>query len=194
MKINIIDQKKNLRIKQSIIRKNLFNKIKNSFNIKIFDEFFKKINLENIRVVSSFKSINSEISTEDLNFLILKKNKILCLPVIIDKEGPLTFKKFNNNIELIEGYMNIKEPPVQNEILNPDLIFVPCLAFDNNGFRLGYGGGYYDKTLSQYKKNNINFISVGFAFDDQKVDNVPTDKFDIKLDYVITEKKIYSFQ
>jgi len=194
MKINIIDQKKNLRIKQSIIRKNLFNKIKNSFNIKIFDEFFKKINFDNIRVVSSFKSINSEISTEDLNFLILKKNKILCLPVIIDKEGPLTFKKFNDNIELIEGYMNIKEPPVQNEILNPDLIFVPCLAFDNNGFRLGYGGGYYDKTLSQYKKNNINFISVGFAFDDQKVDNVPTDKFDIKLDYVITEKKIYSFQ
>ena len=193
MKINILDQKKNLRIKQSIIRKNLFNKIKNSFNIKIFDEFFKKINLENIRVVSSFKSINSEISTEDLNFLILKKNKILCLPVIIDKEGPLTFRKFNNNKELIEGYMNIKEPPKQNEILNPDLIFVPCLAFDNNGFRLGYGGGYYDKTLSQYKKNNINFISVGFAFDDQKVNNVPTDKFDIKLDYVITEKKIYSF-
>ena len=193
MKINIIDQKKNLRIKQSIIRKNLFNKIKNSFNIKIFDEFFKKINLENIRVVSSFKSINSEISTEDLNSLMLKKNKILCLPVITDKESPLTFRKFNNNKELIEGYMNIKEPPVQNEILNPDLIFVPCLAFDNNGFRLGYGGGYYDKTLSQYKKNNINFISVGFAFDDQKVNNVPTDKFDIKLDYVITEKKIYSF-
>ena len=96
MKINILDQKKNLRIKQSIIRKNLFNKIKNSFNIKIFDEFFKKINFESIRVVSSFKSINSEISTEDLNFLILKKNKILCLPVIIDKEGPLTFRKFNN--------------------------------------------------------------------------------------------------
>ena len=89
--------------------------------------------------------------------------------------------------------MNIKEPPKLNEILYPELIFVPCLAFDNNGFRLGYGGGYYDKTLSQYKKNNINFISVGFAFDDQKVNNVPTDKFDIKLDYVITEKKIYTF-
>ena len=193
MKTNILDQKKSLRIKQSIIRKNLSKKIKNSFNIKIFDEFFKKINFESIRVVSSFKSINSEISTEDLNVFILKKNKVLCLPVITDKEGPLTFRKFNNNEELVDGYMNIKEPPVLNEILNPDLIFVPCLAFDNNGFRLGYGGGYYDKTLSQYKKNNINFISVGFAFDDQKVNNVPTDKFDIKLDYVITEKKIYSF-
>ena len=193
MKTNILDQKKSLRIKQSIIRKNLSKKIKNSFNIKIFDEFFKKINFESIRVVSTFKSINSEISTEDLNALILKKNKILCLPVITEKENPMIFRKFNNNKELMDGYMNIKEPPVQNEILNPDLIFVPCLAFDNNGFRLGYGGGYYDKTLSQYKKNNINFISVGFAFDDQKVNNVPIDKFDIKLDYVITEKKIYSF-
>jgi len=193
MKTNILDQKKSLRIKQSIIRKNLSKKIKNSFNIKIFDEFFKKINFESIRVVSSFKSTNSEISTEDLNYLILKKNKILCLPVITDKEGPLIFRKFKNNNELMKGYMNILEPPVQNEILNPELIFVPCLAFDNKGSRLGYGGGYYDKTLSLYKKNNINFISVGFAFDDQKVNNVPTDKFDIKLDYVITEKKIYSF-
>ena len=193
MKISIFDQKKNLRIKQSIIRKNLSYNIKNSFNVKIFNEFCEKINFESIKVVSSFKSINTEISTEDLNSLILNKNKILCLPVIIDKDGPLTFKKFNNNEELINGYMNIKEPPIQNKILNPELIFVPCLAFDHNGFRLGYGGGYYDKTLSQYKKNNINFISVGFAFDDQNVSNVPRDKFDIKLDYVITEKKIYSF-
>ena len=191
MKINILDQKKNLRIKQSIIRKNLFNKIKNSFNIKIFDEFFKKINLENIRVVSSFKSINSEISTEDLNFLILKKNKILCLPVIIDKDGPLTFRKFNNNKELIEGYMNIKEPPKLNEILYPELIFVPCLAFDNNGFRLGYGGGYYDKTISYFSSIGHNFITVGFAYDEQKVGEVVHDNLDQKLNYILTEKKLY---
>ena len=89
--------------------------------------------------------------------------------------------------------MKIKEPDHTNEILVPDLLFVPCLAYDKHGFRLGYGGGYYDRTFTHLKKNKVKFISVGYAFDDQKVTKVPKDKFDIKLDYVITEKKIYSF-
>ena len=63
------------------------------------------------------------------------------------------------------------------------------LAFDNYGFRLGYGGGYYDKTFS-YLKNNKKKSSVGYAFDNQKVNKVPKDEFDIKLDYVITEKNL----
>ena len=75
----------------------------------------------------------------------------------------------------------------------PEILFIPCLAFDDFGYRLGYGGGYYDRTLENLKKNNQKFLSIGYAFDGQKVSQVPIDKFDIKLDYVITEKKIYSF-
>ena len=89
--------------------------------------------------------------------------------------------------------MQIKEPPLKNKILIPEVLFVPCLAFDNFGYRLGYGGGYYDRTLSFLQKNKKKFISIGYAFDDQKVFKLPKDKFDIKLDYVITEKKIYTF-
>ena len=53
---------------------------------------------------------------------------------------------------MIEGFMKIKEPPVDSKILIPDLLFIPCLAYDHSGFRLGYGGGYYDRTLSFLKK------------------------------------------
>ena len=94
---------------------------------------------------------------------------------------------------MIDGFMNIKEPVSTSKILIPDLLFIPCLAFDSYGYRLGYGGGYYDKTLSHLKKNKKNFLSVGYAFDAQKVQEVPKENFDIKLDYVITEKEIYSF-
>ena len=128
-----------------------------------------------------------------MNNFVLEKNKKLCLPVVTKKDNYLIFREFLSNQKMIEGFMKIKEPANTNKILIPDLLFIPCLAFDNSGFRLGYGGGYYDKTLNHLTKIEKKFLSVGYAFDGQKVSEVPKDEFDIKLDYVITEKKIYSF-
>ena len=190
---NLLDKKKEFRKKQIAIRKKLFSNINKVFDEYLFEELFKKINFETTNIVSSFISINTEICTSELNNYLLKKNKILCLPTILKKDYHLVFRNFINNDDLIEGFMKIKEPPNNSEIVIPELIFVPCLAFDNFGFRLGYGGGYYDRTFSFLKNNKRKFISVGYAFDGQKVTEVPKDKFDIKLDYVITEKKIYSF-
>ena len=90
--------------------------------------------------------------------------------------------------------MNIKEPPVQNEILNPDLIFVPCLAFDNYGFRLGYGGGYYDKYLNKYLRKNKNLLTIGVAFSFQEHNKLPISNSDIKLNYVLTEKGLVQWE
>jgi len=193
MNNNIIDEKKELRRRQLIVRKNLFSNISKVFDIKLFENLFQNISFENVEVVSSFNSINTEINTNDLNNYILSKNKILCFPAIIKKDDYLIFRKFTNHNDMYQGSMRIKEPQVTNEVLLPNLLFVPCLAYDSFGFRLGYGGGYYDRTLSYYKSIKQKFITVGYAFDDQKVHEVPKDKFDIKLDYVITEKTIYSF-
>ena len=193
MKINLKNKKKEFRKNQLLLRKDLFSTVTKVFDKYLFEEFFNYINFDNTNVVSSFVSINTEINTDELNNYILKKNKKLCLPVILKKDDHLLFKQFNINQEMIEGFKKIKEPPYSNKILVPDLLFIPCLAYDTKGFRLGYGGGYYDRTLSYLKNNKINFISVGYAFDGQKVPEVPKDKFDIKLDYVITEKNYYSF-
>ena len=71
----------------------------------------------------------------------------------------------------------------------PDIILVPLLAFDERLYRLGYGGGYYDRYIEKaYKKKP--FIKVGLALSVQKIDNVPTTKYDKKLDYIVTEKYI----
>ncbi len=195
MKNNIfLPSKKEIRKKQFVIRKKLFSSSTDTFNQKIFDKFFKKINFENVNIISSFNSINTEINTSELNNFILKNNKILCLPVVSRKDHHLIFRKFTSEEEMVNGFMNIKEPQSSNEVLIPNVLFVPCLAFDIYGFRLGYGGGYYDRTLNHFKKKNYEFISVGYAFEGQKVSQVPKDEFDIKLDYVITEKKIYTFK
>ena len=193
MTSNIFIKKKELRKNQLKKRKELFLKIKNQFNKNLFDELFDILNFPNINVISSFISINSEINTFELNKYILKQGKVLCLPVILKKNSHLLFRKFTQNLKLIEGFMKIKEPPINSDILIPELLFVPCLAYDKLGYRLGYGGGYYDKTFSYLNKKKKTFISVGYAFDEQKVDELPKDKFDIKLDYVITEKKLHSF-
>ncbi len=193
MTIDIFNKKKDFRKKQFSLRKNLFSNVTEVFNQNLFEKFFKFINFDSIDIVSSFISINTEIDTKKLNDYILAKNKKLCLPVILKKDDNLLFRNFDNNMILENGFMNINEPPKSSQVLTPELLFVPCLAFDKSGFRLGYGGGYYDRTFSHLKKNKKKFISVGYAFDDQKVIEVPKDKFDIKLDYVITEKKFYSF-
>ncbi len=193
MNNNLSYQKKEFRKKQFRKRKKLYNSVKKKFDVNLFNDFFKKINFNSINIISSFISINTEINTDELNNYIIKKNKKLCLPVVLKQDTHLIFRSYNNNQNMIEGFMKIKEPPKSNEILIPQLIFVPCLAFDDFGFRLGYGGGFYDRTFSYLKNKKRKFISVGYAFDGQKVLKVPKDKFDIKLDYVITEKKIYSF-
>ena len=193
MKNSLLEKKNILRKKQFTLRKKLYFSIKKSFNEKLFFDLFKKIGFEKYNIISSFISINSEINTKELNNYIIKKNKILCLPVVLNKDENLIFRKFTNNKEMIKGFMNIDEPIDKNEIVTPEILFVPCLAFDILGFRLGYGGGYYDRTFSYLKNHNKKFISVGYAFDGQKISKVPKDKFDIKLDYVITEKNIYSF-
>ncbi len=193
MKSELLEKKNKLRKFFFNERKKLFSSTYEIFDEALFEKLFQIVNSNNINFISSFISIKTEINTTQLNNYILKKNKTLCFPVVLKKDQHLIFRKFTDETNLVEGFMNIKEPPIKNPIIIPELLFVPCLSFDTCGFRLGYGGGYYDRTFKYLKKNNNKYISVGYAFDGQKVSELPKDKFDIKLDYVITEKKIYSF-
>ena len=86
-----------------------------------------------------------------------------------------------------------RAPINENKEIIPQLFFVPCLGFDLKGYRIGYGGGFYDKTFEKLKKLNLSFNTVGFAYDDQKHNELPIEKFDYKLDFVLTEKQLYTF-
>ena len=189
--LNEIDLlKKEQRIKLSKKRINLKE------TISVDKDFFKESIItykwfQESKIIASFFSIKSEISTDILNEFIQKQGKILCLPIIDQNDkSRLFFKSYRQGDDTIIGEHNIKEPNSTN-IYIPDLIFTPCLAFDLNGFRLGYGGGYYDKTISFLKSIGHKFLTVGLAFDDQKVDKVFHNHLDQKLNYILTEKRIY---
>ena len=186
-------KKKNLR---KILVQKRYSIKKNSkleFSLKQFNKLVKYINFDKINYVASFISIRSEISTTQLNERILGLRKNLLFPVIEKDSDELVFKKYNTNKALKPGKFSIPEPAHDSETITPQLLFVPCLGFDLKGYRIGYGGGFYDKTFAKYKKLKHKFYSIGFAFDDQKQSIIPKEDFDYKLDFVLTEKQLYVF-
>ena len=188
-----LNQKKNLR-KILTEKRNLIKKNTNlEFNIEAFNQLTEQIKFNAIDCIGSFMSIRSEISTKQLNTTILEMKKKLAFPTIEKNLETLTFKTTNSHKSFKMGKFNIPEPTNNNNEIIPQLFFVPCLGFDLEGFRIGYGGGFYDKTFAKLKQLNLVFYTVGFAYDDQKQNKLPVEKFDYKLDFVLTEKQLYTF-
>ena len=189
----IVKKKKDLRNKlierRSLLKKNTTRE----FNKEAFNKLTEKIELNKVDCVGSFMSIRSEISTNLLNRAILDMNKKLAFPLIEKNAETLIFKTTSSDKSFKLGKFNIPEPTNNNKEIIPQLFFVPCLGFDLKGYRIGYGGGFYDKTFEKLKKLKLLFYTVGFAYDEQKQNKLPIEKFDYKLDFVLTEKQLYTF-
>ena len=188
----LIDKEKEKQRKLSSVKREKIHQInlKKKYNLSKQLEKIKSFNSSNI--VATFISIKTEINTEELNFFLRKTKKNICLPVIQDNNS-LIFRRFDESTKLNKVKYGLMEPNIESEKLLPDLILTPCLAFDKKGYRLGYGGGYYDRFFYDMKKINHNFISVLVAYEDQLIENILHDNYDQKIDYAITEKKIYNF-
>lgn len=115
------------------------------------------------------------------------------LPAVIGRKEPLQFRKWKPGDNLVVSRFGVLEPPVRHTIVTPDIIVTPLLAFDSTGYRLGFGGGFYDRTIAELRKLS-DFYAVGAAFEGQEIDNVPHDKFDQRLDAIVTEKRVHQFR
>jgi 5-formyltetrahydrofolate cyclo-ligase len=103
---------------------------------------------------------------------------------------PLIFRAYSPGDRLVLGARNIDEPATGAEELTPDIVLVPLLAFNRSRARLGYGGGYYDRTLHNLRKNK-KILGLGIAFSGQEVIEIPTNPFDAPLDKIITEDAVF---
>ena len=185
------DLKKDYQRQKSKLKRNILNKKNLEAPITLEKNLLELKNFIKYKIIASYLSTNSELSTKFLNKFLLNNKKILCLPVVKHNSKILSFKKYNLNSKLVKGKFGIFEPVKSGKNLLPEIILTPCLAFDMTGFRLGYGGGYYDKTITYLKKKKHKFISIAIAFDDQKVKNVIHNNYDQRIDYILTEKKLY---
>jgi 5-formyltetrahydrofolate cyclo-ligase len=109
----------------------------------------------------------------------------LSLPVMEGKGRPLIFRAWTPGDPLAEVTWGIREPLPAAPVVEPDVVLVPLLAFDHAGHRLGYGGGFYDRTLERLRAAKP-VVAIGLAYDEQRVDSVPHHDYDQRLDWVLT--------
>ena len=147
------------------------------------------LNNMNSDYVGSYIDYNSELSTNALHKYLIERNFNICLPKIDYQTNEINFFKYSTGTKLIKNKYNILEPEVTNEIIFPKLVLVPLLAFNESGFRLGYGGGFYDKYFSSQEEKDIIKVGLGFSF--QKANEIPIENHDQKLDWILTESYLY---
>ena len=107
------------------------------------------------------------------------------VPVIIDAAQPLRFSRWSPDANLVSGPFGAQIPQIE-DFFDPEIVIVPLLAFDRRGGRLGYGGGFYDRTLDQLRARRAT-LAIGFAFAGQEVDVLPLEPTDQALDMIVTE-------
>ena len=140
-------------------------------------------------VVFCYASLDDEISTDLLMKKVLADGKTLALPYCVDDKGNMDFYYVESFDDLVSGMFGVREPNINKcelaECPENAIIIVPAMCFDEKGYRLGYGKGYYDR----YLQNNT-LISVGLCYNSLVKKEIPHDSFDIPVDYIVTESQI----
>ena len=165
-------------------KKNSYKKLK-IYPEQIF-EFFKKQKI-NFKSIGGYYPCNHEI--DDLMILnFLRKKKVNIFLPKISRNNQMDFFEWTNKDPLKINKYGIAEP-ISKRKFYPNVIFVPLVAYDKNLNRLGYGGGFYDRYIEKIVKIK-KIIKIGLAFSYQELKEIPVNKLDKKLDFVMTEKEI----
>ena len=185
-------------LKQEILekRKSITREEIKGKSAKINENFYSLDEFKEAKNVMLYVSFNNEVSTiEIIKELLIKKGKNVIVPYVLKNNPILQLSELKNFNELEPKTFGILEPKDSYvrgfSYKNIDLIILPGVAFDQNGHRIGYGYGYYDRFL---KKLSKNVVKVGFAFDFQLVEKIPEERHDVPVDIVVTEERILRVQ
>jgi 5-formyltetrahydrofolate cyclo-ligase len=138
------------------------------------------------QIVSGFHPFRSELDCRPLLSALGEAGCATALPIIVASDQPLAFRQWTPGEMLELGVWNIPVPLASAETLVPDILLVPLLGFDRAGYRVGYGGGYYDRTIAALRTVK-EITAIGLAFSVQEIDEVPREAHDMALDCVLTE-------
>lgn len=138
----------------------------------------------NAKIIGAYHSVGSEVRTQGIIQEILNAGKELALPKV--ERNDLVFKKISNMSDLEIGNFSVMEPKERCEAAKKiDVIIVPAIALTREGYRLGYGFGYYDRYLHNKRSKKI-----ALSFSKQVVKSIPHDNHDIKVDAIVTEDEV----
>lgn len=149
--------------------------------------FLSAIDIPEDAIVSLYFPMRDELDTEPLAAALIEKNIVVALPVVARKKQPLQFRRYQPGDDLVDGSYGELVPAETAPMVTPSILVVPLLAFTRDGGRLGYGGGYYDRTLAALREDGAP-LAVGYAYGAQEVDALPLSRLDQPLDWVVTER------
>ncbi len=190
--------KKSLRAKLLRTRDSIPPELKARKETAIIKRLFALDVFQKAKSLLLYASFRSEVDTTGCLSDIIKLGKRLILPAVDSGRRELTLYEVQDISELTPGYMEIPEPGIRENrqvtLGDIDLIIVPGAGFDSEGNRLGYGGGYYDRLLGnesgQGLKTGRRIMTIALAFEEQIIEKIPAEPHDIRVDMIITDKRL----
>jgi 5-formyltetrahydrofolate cyclo-ligase len=156
---------------------------------QVADLFFAALPVPRSAAISGYWPIREELDPRPLMHRLYEAGHGCGLPVVVGPGQPLVFRAWYPGATLEAAGFGVSVPPRDAAEVVPTLLLVPLLAFDERGYRLGYGGGFYDRTLARLRRDSSDVLAVGLAYSGQQVETVPTGPGDQRLDWVVTEEK-----
>lgn len=161
---------------------------------KIFQSFINSTFYKNSKVIFTFVSFGSEVDTKNMIDQAIKDGKEVCVPRVISKDKGFCVYRIHGLEDLETGFYNILEPKTyckMVDIQTIDLVIMPGVAFDSRGGRIGYGGGFYDRFL---KDMNQQVKKIALAYELQLQPFIPMFEHDVRIDGLISERRILEFK
>jgi len=131
--------------------------------------------------------VNNEYDARHLARTLRSRGALTALPAIVAPRSPLVFREWHPGVALANGPLDIPFPVSSPEVL-PDAVLLPMNGWDAQGYRLGYGGGYFDRTLARLAKKPV---TIGVSYELARLDSIHPQAWDIPMDYVVTERGVY---
>jgi len=182
----IVQEKKLAREKARLIRRELHKKYFHTASKQLLNFVPDILEKFGRSIVAGFLPIQTEINIIPLLHELVTEQCQLCLPVTPMEPGCLLFRTFSFGQKLELGPYNTRHPYESSFQVFPDLVLMPLLTFDKNYYRLGYGGGFYDRTISKFRTTEKKACFVGVAYSGQAVDKVPIASTDEPMDGILT--------
>ncbi|MCZ6483160.1 MAG: 5-formyltetrahydrofolate cyclo-ligase [Alphaproteobacteria bacterium] len=154
---------------------------------RLRESFLSALPLPPAQVVAGYWPLPEEIDVRPLMTNLHLSGQVLVLPVVVGRGQPLIFRRWRPSLPLDAGVYGISVPSAEAPEATPGVLLVPLLAFDGEGRRLGYGAGYYDRTLATLRRAG-DILAIGAAYAAQRMDSLPEGASDQRLDWVVTEE------
>jgi 5-formyltetrahydrofolate cyclo-ligase len=180
-----------LRLKARSSRAAILNSTRGDSARAVAEHFFAAVPLRPADIVAGYWRIKDEMDCQAILIRLMDSFQPVCLPVVLGDDMPLELRLWEQGTPLYEAGFGTLAPSELAPQVEPDVILMPLLGFDKHGTRLGYGGGYYDRTLERLRKRPR---LVGLAFAAQELDRIPREAHDVPLDVIVTEQGARSFE